>query len=60
MTLLRAVSVTDRATSPFASFENTLEELPPGQQAHKELMKACKVYQEIAQSQLSAKELETA
>ena len=33
ITLLIAVSVTDRATSPFASMENTLEELPPGQQA---------------------------
>ena len=33
ITLLIAVSVTDRATSPLASMENTLEELPPGQQA---------------------------
>ena len=32
-TLLTAVSVTDRATSPLASIEKTLEELPPGQQA---------------------------
>ena len=32
-TLLMAVSVTESATSPFASLENTLEELPPGQQA---------------------------
>ena len=31
--LLIAVSVTERATSPFANMENTLEELPPGQQA---------------------------
>ena len=33
ITLLRAVSVTDSATSPSASLENTLEELPPGQHA---------------------------
>ena len=33
ITLLIAVRVTDRATSPRASIENTLEELPPGQQA---------------------------
>ena len=31
--LLIAVRVTDRATSPFASIENTFDELPPGQQA---------------------------
>ena len=31
--LLTAVSVTDRATSPLASMENTFDELPPGQQA---------------------------
>ena len=31
--LLSAVSVTDRATSPLANLEKTLEELPPGQQA---------------------------
>ena len=31
--LLTAVSVTDNATSPFANIENTLDELPPGQQA---------------------------
>ena len=31
--LLTAVRVTDKATSPFASIENTLDELPPGQQA---------------------------
>lgn len=31
--LLTAVRVTDKATSPFANIENTLEELPPGQQA---------------------------
>lgn len=31
--LLIAVNVTDKATSPFANIENTLEELPPGQQA---------------------------
>ncbi len=31
--LLQAVSVTDRATSPPASLEKMLEELPPGQQA---------------------------
>ena len=31
--LLMAVSVTDNATSPFANIENTLDELPPGQQA---------------------------
>ena len=35
ITLLSAVRVTDRATSPPASLENTLEELPPGQQAIK-------------------------
>ena len=34
-TLLMAVSVTESATSPPASLENTLEELPPGQQAIK-------------------------
>ena len=33
MTLLSAVSETDRATSPPASIENTLLELPPGLQA---------------------------
>lgn len=33
ITLLRAVKVTESATSPPASLENTLEELPPGQQA---------------------------
>ena len=33
MMLLSAVSVTDRATSPPANLENTLDELPPGQQA---------------------------
>ena len=33
MTLLNAVSVTDSATSPPASIENTLLELPPGQHA---------------------------
>ena len=33
MTLLSAVSVTDNATSPFASIEKTFDELPPGQQA---------------------------
>ena len=33
MTLLSAVSVTDKATSPLASIENTFDELPPGQQA---------------------------
>ena len=33
MILLHAVSVTDNATSPFASMENTLLELPPGQHA---------------------------
>ena len=33
MRLLNAVSVTDNATSPPASMENTLLELPPGQQA---------------------------
>lgn len=33
MTLLKAVSDTDRATSPFASIENTFDELPPGEQA---------------------------
>jgi hypothetical protein len=33
MTLLSAVSVTDNATSPFASIEKTFEELPPGQHA---------------------------
>ncbi len=33
MMLLRAVRVTDRATSPPASLENTFDELPPGQQA---------------------------
>ena len=33
MMLLSAVSVTERATSPPASFEKTLDELPPGQQA---------------------------
>jgi hypothetical protein len=32
-TLLRAVSDTERATSPPANMENTLEELPPGEQA---------------------------
>ena len=31
--LLSAVSITERATSPPASLENTFEELPPGQQA---------------------------
>ena len=31
--LLMAVSVTDRATSPLASIENTFDELPPGQHA---------------------------
>ena len=31
--LLSAVRVTDRATSPPASLENTFDELPPGQQA---------------------------
>lgn len=31
--LLMAVSVTDNATSPFTNIENTLDELPPGQQA---------------------------
>jgi hypothetical protein len=31
--LLTAVSVTERATSPLASIENTFDELPPGQQA---------------------------
>jgi hypothetical protein len=31
--LLMAVSVTDKATSPFANIENTFDELPPGQQA---------------------------
>ena len=31
--LLTAVSDTESATSPFASFENTLLELPPGQHA---------------------------
>ena len=31
--LLMAVSVTDKATSPFANMENTFDELPPGQQA---------------------------
>ena len=31
--LLMAVNVTDNATSPFASIENTLDELPPGQHA---------------------------
>ena len=31
--LLNAVRVTDKATSPFASIENTFDELPPGQQA---------------------------
>jgi hypothetical protein len=31
--LLIAVKVTDRATSPFASIEKTLDELPPGQHA---------------------------
>ena len=33
MTLLKAVSDTDKATSPPASMENTLLELPPGLQA---------------------------
>ena len=33
MMLLIAVSVTDRATSPLANLEKTLDELPPGQQA---------------------------
>ena len=33
MMLLQAVRVTESATSPLASMENTLEELPPGQQA---------------------------
>ena len=33
MMLLRAVRVTERATSPPASLEKTLDELPPGQQA---------------------------
>lgn len=33
MRLLTAVSDTDRATSPLASIEKTLDELPPGQQA---------------------------
>ena len=33
MMLLRAVSVTERATSPLASIEKTFDELPPGQQA---------------------------
>ena len=33
ITLLNAVNVTDSATSPFASIENTLLELPPGQHA---------------------------
>ena len=32
-TLLNAVSVTDKATSPLASIEKTFDELPPGQQA---------------------------
>ena len=32
-TLLTAVRVTESATSPLASMENTFEELPPGQQA---------------------------
>ena len=31
--LLNAVKVTDSATSPFASIENTFDELPPGQHA---------------------------
>ena len=31
--LLSAVRVTDKATSPLASIENTFDELPPGQQA---------------------------
>ena len=35
ITLLSAVSVTESATSPPASLENTLDELPPGQQAIK-------------------------
>ena len=33
MRLLTAVNDTDRATSPLASIEKTLDELPPGQQA---------------------------
>ena len=33
MTLLSAVRVTERATSPLASMEKTFEELPPGQHA---------------------------
>ena len=33
MRLLKAVSVTERATSPLASIEKTFDELPPGQQA---------------------------
>jgi hypothetical protein len=33
MMLLHAVSDTERATSPLANIENTLDELPPGQQA---------------------------
>ena len=33
MMLLRAVRVTESATSPLASLENTLDELPPGQHA---------------------------
>ena len=33
ITLLRAVRLTESATSPFAIMENTLDELPPGEQA---------------------------
>ena len=33
MILLKAVSDTESATSPFANIEKTLLELPPGQQA---------------------------
>ena len=33
MTLLKAVSVTDRATSPPANLEKMFDELPPGEQA---------------------------